>query len=66
MSKKQSKPYDVPGKYPIYPPGHYPITGAFITNAVTQPDKRYEKTNLGYPNDENVEIARNRVDANHK
>ncbi|MCI8497022.1 MAG: DUF3787 domain-containing protein [Clostridiales bacterium] len=66
MSKKQTKPYDVPGKYPIYQSGQYPITGAYLTNAVTQPDKRYEKTNVGYPNDENVEIARNRVDANHK
>lgn len=66
MSKKEPKPYDVPGKYPIYLPGHYPLTGAYLTNAVTQPDKRYEKTNVGYPNDENVEIARNRVDANHK
>lgn len=42
------------------------ITGRFITQAISQPDERQEKTGVAMPSDENVSRARNWVDENHK
>lgn len=42
------------------------ITGRFITQAISQPDRRQKKTGVAMPDDENVSRARNWVDENHK
>ncbi len=40
--------------------------GVFITQAISQPDRRQEKTNIAMPNDENVTINRKWVEENKK
>lgn len=42
------------------------ITGRYITQAISQPDRRQKKTGVALPDDENVSRARNWVDENHK
>lgn len=40
--------------------------GTFITQPISQPDKRQEHTNVAIPNDENVEINREWIEENQK
>ena len=42
------------------------ITGAFETQAISQPDSRQKGTNVAIPNDENVEYNKKFVDENKK
>ena len=42
------------------------ITGAYQTQAISQPDSREKGTNVAIPNDENVEYNKKFVDENKK
>ncbi|MBR5773447.1 MAG: DUF3787 domain-containing protein [Clostridia bacterium] len=42
------------------------ITGAYRTQAISQPDSRQEGSNVAIPDDENVELNKAFVDENQK
>ncbi|HZJ78154.1 MAG TPA: DUF3787 domain-containing protein [Clostridia bacterium] len=42
------------------------VTGAFVTQPISQPDKRQNKTDVAMPDDDNVVHNKNWVDENQK
>jgi len=42
------------------------MTGVYITQPISQPDSRQEKTNVAMPNDDNVSYNKDWVDENGK
>ncbi|NLB37223.1 MAG: DUF3787 domain-containing protein [Clostridiales bacterium] len=42
------------------------MTGVYITQPISQPDSRQEKTNVALPNDDNVGYNKDWVDENGK